>query len=99
LSGVTKRRRSSDNDMRAAKFSSMTRPCVEQVRPGGVRRPIPRRAAPAVERLPLLSLDVLAGTMFVASLAACWIAVAVTTTAPIVAARELLTRAVRIQGK
>jgi hypothetical protein len=61
--------------------------------------------APAIHAIrmtepsPLHSFEALAGAMFVASLAACWIAVASTTTAPIVAAGELLTRAVRVPGR
>jgi hypothetical protein len=44
------------------------------------------------ETLPTPSIEALAGAMFVATCVACWIAVASTATAPLVAASELLSR-------
>ena len=92
--------------MRAADFSPMpphiqpiprTLRSIRRTGPKPVARVIPTIAM--TEPSPLHSFEALAGAMFVASLAACWIAVASTTTAPIVAAGELLTRAARIPGK
>ncbi|HEY2772664.1 MAG TPA: hypothetical protein VGK20_01300 [Candidatus Binatia bacterium] len=48
---------------------------------------------------PLHSLEGLASAFFVASIAAGWIAVATTTTAPLLAARELLGRAAKVFEK
>jgi hypothetical protein len=50
----------------------------------------------AVEPSPLHSFEAVAGAMLVATVAACWIAVTSTTTAPLVAASGLLGRAVRV---
>jgi len=57
--------------------------------------PIPD-AASVPEASPFHSFEALANALFVASLAACWIAVASTTTGPLVAAGGLLTRAARV---
>lgn len=45
-----------------------------------------------IEPMPSPSLDTIAGAMFVATCVACWIAVASTATAPLLAAGELLAR-------
>ncbi|HXC50108.1 MAG TPA: hypothetical protein VN634_04435 [Candidatus Limnocylindrales bacterium] len=63
-------------------------------------RPLADPGVPAArEPSPLHSFEALAGAVFVASMAACWIAVASTTTAPLVAASELLTRAARASDR
>lgn len=54
---------------------------------------------PAVDPSPLHSLQAFAAAMFVASMAACWIAVASTATAPLIAAGGMLGRAARIPEK
>lgn len=61
-----------------------------------IRRLAEAPAIPAVEPSPLHSFEALAGAMFVATVAAGWIALTSTTTAPLVAAGELLGRAVRV---
>lgn len=48
---------------------------------------------PTLEPSPLHSMQTFATTMVVVSIAACWLAVASTATAPLVAAGELLSRA------
>ena len=59
-------------------------------------RPLPPlEARTPVEASPLHSIEVLAAGMLVTSIAACWIAVAVTVTAPLVAAGGLLARIAR----
>ena len=56
-------------------------------------------ARPVVEASPLHSVETLAATLFVISMAACWIAVASTATAPLLAAGELLSRAAKSPEK
>ncbi len=57
------------------------------------------RALPAIEASPIHSVEALAGAMFVASVAACWIAVAATASAPLVAAGELMVRAAKVLNR
>lgn len=65
-----------------------------RVRPLRVRKEA--EARPAVEGSPLHSAEALGSMLFVASMAACWIAVASTATAPILAMGEFLTRAAKV---
>lgn len=90
------------NVMRA-NFSPITRTEVESDIARGRRRLTVHSRTPvagvqAIDRLepsPLHSIEAFGAAMFVATVAACWIAVASTATAPLIAAGELLTRASR----
>ena len=69
---------------------SAARFTVLQSRPAMMRPSMPVRPA---ENSPLHSVQAFAGAMFVATVAAGWIAVASTATAPLLVAGELLSRA------
>ncbi len=60
---------------------------------------VPPVARPRTENSPIKNVQAMAGAMFVVSMAACWIAVASTATAPLLAAGELLGRAAKASGK
>lgn len=86
-------------------MQSFSRSATPQIAQAETVRPMLRlhqgRLAPSVqvqptlEPSPLHSMQTFATTMFVISVAACWLAVASTATAPLVAAGELLGRAAR----
>lgn len=66
-------------------------------------RRVPRapiaKVRPAAETSPIHSVQAFAAAMFVVSMAACWIAVASTATAPLLAAGEMLGRVAKIPEK
>ena len=89
--------------MRAADFSPMPGTVAPIIRKSHRLVPV-RGSRPAAgadvltasQPSPLHSFEAFAGAVFVASMAACWIALASTTTAPLIVAGELMTRAVRV---
>ena len=90
--------------MRAREFSPTPGTTIVRTPPTlrSVRRTRPATPVDTLvvtEPSPLHSFEALAGAIFVSSVAACWIAVTSTTTAPLVVAGELLTRVVRVLEK